>query len=76
MNIQFFSNGFTIHDGKFRKYENAKEFLTDLQDGFFPSELQTLYPNGCYFNVYKIYYINNLILQYIILLKYLINIYI
>ena len=50
ISTEFFSEGFCL-DKKYRKYELGQEFLSDLQDGFFPSELQTKYPNGCYFNV-------------------------
>ena len=51
MTLEFYSNGLTLYDGKFRDYESAKVFLSDIQDGFFPAELQKPYPDGCYFNV-------------------------
>ena len=49
--IAFYSNGFRLDSNRFRPYEetSSRSFLKDLEDGFFPSELQGEFPEGVAF---------------------------
>nr|XP_040570037.1 UBX domain-containing protein 11-like [Lepeophtheirus salmonis] len=48
--IDFYSNGFRLRGGNNRircyKELSSKRFISDISDGFFPSELQGEYPKG------------------------------
>eukprot|EP01083_Nonionella_stella_P033303 91170_1 len=48
ISLIFYSNGIFLKNGPLRKYEllETKQFIRDILDGFFPSELQDEYPNG------------------------------
>uniref|UniRef100_A0A8C5SY31 UBX domain-containing protein 11 n=1 Tax=Laticauda laticaudata TaxID=8630 RepID=A0A8C5SY31_LATLA len=52
--ITFYQNGIVMFKGPFRSYEDpsTKHCLRDIMDGFFPSELQSRFPNGVPFQVY------------------------
>uniref|UniRef100_A0A8C6XCW3 UBX domain-containing protein 11 n=1 Tax=Naja naja TaxID=35670 RepID=A0A8C6XCW3_NAJNA len=52
--ITFYQNGIVMFKGPFRSYEepSTKHCLRDIMDGFFPSELQSRYPNGVPFQVH------------------------
>ncbi|XP_034269427.1 UBX domain-containing protein 11 isoform X1 [Pantherophis guttatus] len=51
--ITFYQNGIVMFNGPFRSYEepSTQRCLRDIMDGFFPSELQSRYPNGVPFQV-------------------------
>ncbi|XP_013910000.1 PREDICTED: UBX domain-containing protein 11 isoform X2 [Thamnophis sirtalis] len=51
--ITFYQNGIVMFKGPFRSYEDpsTRRCLRDIMDGFFPSELQSHYPNGVPFQV-------------------------
>ena len=49
--IAFYANGFQLDSNRLRGYDEASSaaFLRDLEDGFFPSELQGEFPGGVAF---------------------------
>ena len=51
--LAFYADGFQVDKGRFRLYSEtaSKTFLKDLNDGFFPAEMQGDYPNGVTFLV-------------------------
>ncbi|XP_032217633.1 UBX domain-containing protein 11 isoform X3 [Mustela erminea] len=51
--LKLYRNGLMMFDGPFRPFRDpsTQRCLRDLLDGFFPSELQRLYPNGVPFKV-------------------------
>ncbi|XP_047581917.1 UBX domain-containing protein 11 isoform X4 [Lutra lutra] len=51
--LKLYRNGLMMFDGPFRPFHDpsTQRCLRDLLDGFFPSELQRLYPNGVPFKV-------------------------
>ncbi|XP_063729592.1 UBX domain-containing protein 11-like [Symsagittifera roscoffensis] len=53
INLEFYTDGFILFDGPFRMYSDdfSKEFIRDILDGFFPSELRERYPDGIPFAV-------------------------
>merc|ERR1712226_21995 len=53
VNLEFYADGFILFDGPFRKYsdEHSREFIGDILDGYFPSELRDKYPEGTPFAV-------------------------
>ncbi|XP_015739070.1 UBX domain-containing protein 11 isoform X1 [Coturnix japonica] len=48
LSLTLYQNGIIMSDGPFRSYEelSAQQCLQDIVDGYFPSELQTRYPDG------------------------------
>lgn len=48
LQLTLYKNGIVVDDGGFRSFEAVKtrQFLQDILDGFFPSELQDIYPEG------------------------------
>nr|XP_045595894.1 uncharacterized protein LOC123756695 isoform X1 [Procambarus clarkii] len=48
LQLTLYKNGIVADDGGFRSFEAVKtrQFLQDILDGFFPSELQDVYPQG------------------------------
>ncbi len=48
-----YANGISLYDGPFRSFNEAltKKFCIDIIDGYFPSELETAYPDGVPFSV-------------------------
>ncbi|NXE29159.1 UBX11 protein, partial [Ardeotis kori] len=46
--LTLYQNGIVMFNGPFRPYEDpsAQQCLQDIMDGYFPSELQTRYPDG------------------------------
>ncbi|XP_025918374.1 UBX domain-containing protein 11 [Apteryx rowi] len=46
--LTLYQNGIVMCNGPFRPYEepSTQQCLQDIMDGYFPSELQTRYPNG------------------------------
>ena len=51
--IGFYSNGILLRGNDFREYSKISTniFLQDLEDGYFPSELQNEFPEGVPFEV-------------------------
>ncbi|KAM5248625.1 UBX domain-containing protein 11 [Ctenodactylus gundi] len=51
--LKLYRNGIMMFDGPFRPFHDpaTQRCLQDILDGFFPSELQRLYPNGVPFKV-------------------------
>ncbi|XP_026083872.1 UBX domain-containing protein 11 isoform X2 [Carassius auratus] len=51
--LWLYKNGIVMFSGPFRSYQDPRtqEFMQDLMDGFFPSELQERFPNGVPFQV-------------------------
>lgn len=51
--LAFYANGMIMFDGPFRPYTDPAtvQCLQDILDGFFPSELQSRYPDGVPFSV-------------------------
>ncbi|RDD38344.1 UBX domain-containing protein 11 [Trichoplax sp. H2] len=52
--ISIYSNGFALYEGPFRYYDEpyAQQFIRDICDGYFPSELQSRHPDGVPFQIY------------------------
>jgi len=46
LDLCLYSNGIMLGEGPFRSLLHSRQFLADLQDGFFPTELQTRFPDG------------------------------
>ena len=48
VNLEFYADGFVLFEGPFRLYSdmNSREFLQDILDGYFPSELKERFPDG------------------------------
>lgn len=46
--MTLFKNGLALFSGPFRPYSDpsTQDFVRDLMDGYFPSELQSQYPDG------------------------------
>uniref|UniRef100_A0A672GB60 UBX domain-containing protein 11 n=1 Tax=Salarias fasciatus TaxID=181472 RepID=A0A672GB60_SALFA len=51
--LSLYSNGILMFDGPFRSYRDlsTQQCVTDLMDGYFPSELQDRFPDGAPFEV-------------------------
>eukprot|EP01107_Rhizomastix_libera_P000342 TRINITY_DN10600_c0_g1_i1.p1 TRINITY_DN10600_c0_g1~~TRINITY_DN10600_c0_g1_i1.p1 ORF type:complete len:569 (-),score=174.07 TRINITY_DN10600_c0_g1_i1:23-1519(-) len=51
--IAIFKNGIFLQNGPFRSFEtdSARDFVTDICDGYFPKELQSRFPNGVPFSL-------------------------
>jgi len=51
--ITFYANGIFMFAGPFRPYDEpvTQQCVRDMMDGYFPSELQTLYPDGVPFKI-------------------------
>ncbi|KAM9116639.1 UBX domain-containing protein 11 isoform 1-T1 [Pangshura tecta] len=51
--LTFYQNGIVMFNGPFRSYKepSTQQCLQDIMDGYFPSELQTRYPDGVPFQV-------------------------
>ena len=51
--LTLFKNGLLIREGPFRPFTkpDAKAFMKDLQDGYFPYELKYAFPEGVPFSV-------------------------
>nr|XP_025712927.1 UBX domain-containing protein 11 isoform X4 [Callorhinus ursinus] len=64
--LKLYRNGLMMFDGPFRPFHDpsTQRCLRDILDGFFPSELQRLYPDGVPFKVsdlrYRVYPENGL----------------
>lgn len=56
INLVLYANGIFLFNGPFRSYSDptTQQFLRDLFDGFFPTELQKRFPDGVPFNVKSI----------------------
>uniref|UniRef100_A0A672KNN6 UBX domain-containing protein 11 n=1 Tax=Sinocyclocheilus grahami TaxID=75366 RepID=A0A672KNN6_SINGR len=54
--LWLYKNGIVMFSGPFRSYQDPRtqEFMQDLMDGFFPSELQERFPNGVPFQVWTV----------------------
>ncbi|KAJ0047427.1 hypothetical protein NL108_001324 [Boleophthalmus pectinirostris] len=52
--LWLYQNGIVMFDGPFRTYREQKtqQFMQDLMDGYFPSELQERFPDGVPFEVH------------------------
>ncbi|XP_026861169.2 UBX domain-containing protein 11 isoform X2 [Electrophorus electricus] len=52
--LWLFKNGIMMFDGPFRPYQDlsAQQFMQDLMDGYFPSELQRRFPDGVVFQIH------------------------
>ncbi|KAK7926249.1 hypothetical protein WMY93_008559 [Mugilogobius chulae] len=52
--LWLYRNGILMFDGAFRTYREQKtqQFMQDLMDGYFPSELQERFPDGVPFEVH------------------------
>ncbi|KAJ0000237.1 hypothetical protein NQD34_012079 [Periophthalmus magnuspinnatus] len=52
--LWLYRNGIVMFDGPFRTYREQKtqQFMQDLMDGYFPSELQERFPDGVPFEVH------------------------
>ncbi|CAJ1061544.1 UBX domain-containing protein 11 [Xyrichtys novacula] len=52
--LRFYSNGIVMFDGPFRSYQeqSTQQFIQDLMDGYFPTELQDRFPEGVPFQVH------------------------
>jgi len=51
LDLCLYSNGIMLGEGPFRSLPHSRQFLADLQDGFFPTELQSRFPDGLILNV-------------------------
>jgi hypothetical protein len=53
LNLTFWADGLQLDSGALRQYENkeAKAFLRDLLDGYFPYELKHAFPEGVVFTL-------------------------
>ncbi|XP_074832436.1 UBX domain-containing protein 11 isoform X3 [Carettochelys insculpta] len=53
ISLTFYQNGIIMFNGPFRSYDepSTQQFLQDIVDGYFPSELQSRYPEGIPFQV-------------------------
>ncbi|XP_056900235.1 UBX domain-containing protein 11 isoform X1 [Takifugu flavidus] len=51
--LSLYRDGIVLFDGPFRSYQehSTQQFLRDLMDGYFPSELQSRFPDGTPFEV-------------------------
>uniref|UniRef100_A0A3P8V261 UBX domain-containing protein 11 n=1 Tax=Cynoglossus semilaevis TaxID=244447 RepID=A0A3P8V261_CYNSE len=51
--LRLYSNGIVMFDGPFRSYQehSTQQFIQDVMDGYFPSELQKRFPHGVPFEV-------------------------
>jgi len=51
--MTFYANGMMLFSGPFRPYTDplTQQFIQDITDGYFPSELQQKYPDGVPFIV-------------------------
>lgn len=51
--LTLYQNGLAMYSGPFRPYSDllTQQFILDLQDGYFPSELKDQYPEGIPFLV-------------------------
>jgi hypothetical protein len=51
--LVFYENGICLFNGPFRPFSDLKtqQFCSDISDGYFPTELQTKYPEGIPFEV-------------------------
>ena len=52
LKLELYSDGILLGKGPFRAIQNCSLFLQDLQDGFFPAELQSKYPDGVIFDLH------------------------
>jgi len=50
--LELYNDGILLGKGPFRATMNCSLFLQDLQDGFFPAELQSKYPDGVIFDLH------------------------
>ena len=46
--LTLYANGIALYNGPFRSFSQplTKKFIIDIMDGYFPSELQSRYPDG------------------------------
>lgn len=51
LKLELYSDGILLGSGPFRPISHCRIFLQDLQDGFFPAELQHKYPDGVIFDL-------------------------
>lgn len=51
--LVLYSNGIFLLNGPFRSFDDSltRKFCIDLMDGYFPSELQSRYPDGVFFDL-------------------------
>ncbi|XP_077577014.1 UBX domain-containing protein 11 isoform X1 [Stigmatopora nigra] len=52
--LKLYSNGIVMFDGPFRSYQenSTQQCMQDLMEGYFPSELQSRFPDGVPFEVH------------------------
>ena len=57
MPFTIYANGIVLYSGPFRSFgePTTQQCIKDIQDGYFPSELQHRYPDGVPFNVIIFY---------------------
>jgi len=55
LRLELYSDGILLGKGPFRAIQNCSLFLQDLQDGFFPAELQSKYPDGVIFDLHDLH---------------------
>merc|ERR1712131_277810 len=55
LRLELYSDGILLGKGPFRAIQNCSLFLQDLQDGFFPAELQSKYPEGVIFDLHDLH---------------------
>ena len=65
LKLELYSDGILLGKGPFRAIQNCSQFLQDLQDGFFPAELQAKYPDGVIFDLHDFHTKVNAIIAYI-----------
>ena len=53
LNLTLYSDGMQLEDNNFREYssKSVKAFFQDLEDGYYPTELQESHPEGVIFKV-------------------------
>lgn len=53
ISLTLYQNGIVMFNGPFRSFEDSstQRCMQDVMDGYFPSELQTRYPDGIPINV-------------------------
>jgi hypothetical protein len=51
LKLELYSDGIMLGNGPFRSIAHCRIFLQDLQDGFYPAELQSKYPDGVIFDL-------------------------
>jgi len=50
--LTLYADGIMLGEGPFRPIRRARHFIDDIADGYFPSELQSRYPEGVVFDLH------------------------